>query len=117
VKLLLDEMYAGKLAQLLRDQGIDAATVTELGLAARSDADVFAAAADGGYVLLTENVSDFARLCSDHVGTGRHHSGVLIALSSRFSRRPAGYAAIAAGVADVADDQLVDRLVYLERRP
>jgi hypothetical protein len=117
VKLLLDEMYAGKLAQLLRDQGIDAVTVTELGLAARSDADVFAAAAEGGYVLLTENVSDFAQLCSEHVGAGRHHFGVLIALSSRFSRRPAGYAAIAAAVAAVAGDRLVDRLVYLERLP
>lgn len=115
MKLLLDEMYAGKLAQLLRDQGIDAATVTELGLAARSDPDVFAAAADGGYVLLSENVSDFARRCGEHVAAGQHHFGVVIALSSRFSRRPAGYAAIASAVAAVAGDQLVDRLVYLER--
>jgi hypothetical protein len=115
LKLLLDEMYAAKLAQLLRDQGIDAATVTERGLAARSDADVFAAAADGGHVLLTENVSDFARLCSEHVAAGQHHFGVLIALSSRFSRRPPGYAAIATAVLAVAGDQLADRLVYLER--
>lgn len=115
MRVLLDEMYAGKLAQLLRDQGIDAVTVTELGLAARSDADVFAAAADGGYVLLTENVSDFAPLCSDHVAAGRHHFGVLIALSSRFSRRPAGYPAIAAAVAAAAGEQLADRLVYPER--
>jgi hypothetical protein len=115
VKLLLDEMYAGKLAQVLRDQGIDAASVTEFGLAGRSDADVFAAAADGGYALLTENVSDFVRLCSEHVAAGRHHFGVLIALSSRFSRRPAGYAVIATAVAAVAGDRLDDRVVYLER--
>jgi uncharacterized protein with PIN domain len=115
LKLLLDEMYAGKLAQLLRDQGIDAATVAELGMAGRSDADVFAAATDAGYVLLTENVSDFARLCSEHVVAGRHHFGVLIALSSRFSRRPGGYAAIATAVAAVAGGQLADRLVFLER--
>jgi Domain of unknown function (DUF5615) len=115
VKLLLDEMYPDKLAQELRDQGIDAATAAELGMAGRSDADVFAAAADGGYLLLTENVSDFARLCGEHVAAGRHHSGVLIALSSRFSRRPAGYATIATAVAAVAADQLDDRLVYLER--
>lgn len=115
MKVLLDEMYAGKLAQLLRDQGIEAATVTELGLAATSDADVFAAAADGEYVLLTENVSDFASLCSEHVAAGRHHFGVLIALSSRFSRRPAGYPGIAAAVAAAAGEQLADRLVYLER--
>jgi len=111
VKVLLDEMYAGKLAQLLRDQGIEAATVTELGLAATSASDV----ADGEYVLLTENVSDFASLCSEHVAAGRHHFGVLIALSSRFSRRPAGYPGIAAAVAAAAGEQLADRLVYLER--
>jgi hypothetical protein len=116
VKLLLDEVYPVKLAQLLRDQGVDAATVTELGMAGRSDADVFAAAAEGGYALLTENVSDFTRLCSEHVAAGRHHFGALIALSSRFSRRPAGYAAIAAAVAALAGDRLDDRLIYLEYR-
>jgi hypothetical protein len=47
VELLLDEMYAEKLAQALRDQGIDAATVADLGMAGRSDDDVFAAATDG----------------------------------------------------------------------
>lgn len=115
MKLLLDEMYGDKLAQALRDQGVDAATVAELGMAGRPDADVFAVAADGGYVLLTENVSDFARLSGEHVTAGRHHFGVLIALSSRFSRRPAGYGAIVTAVAAVTADQLDDRLVYLER--
>jgi Domain of unknown function (DUF5615) len=114
VKLLLDEMYADKLAQALRDQGVDAVTVGELGLAGRPDSDVFAAATDGGYALLTENVSDFARLCGDHVATGGHHGGVLIALSSRFSRRPAGWRAIMTAATAVAADQLDDRLVYLE---
>lgn len=114
MKLLLDEMYAVKLAQALRDQGVDAITVAELGMAGRSDADVFAAATDGGYALLTENVSDFARLCGEHVAAGRHHRGVLVALSSRFSRRPGGYGAIAAAVVAVARDRLDDRLVYLE---
>lgn len=116
MRLLLDEMCADKLAQVLRDQGVVAVSVAELGMAGRSDADVFAAAADGGYALLTENVSDFARLGGEHVAAGRHHSGVLIALSSRFSRRPAGYGAIVTAVASVAAEQLDDRLVYLEPR-
>jgi Domain of unknown function (DUF5615) len=114
VKLLLDEMYADKLAQALRDQGVDAVTVGELGLAGRPDSDVFAAATYEGYALLTENVSDFARLCGDHVAAGGHHCGVLIALSSRFSRRPAGWRAIVTAVTAVAAGQLDDRLVYLE---
>ena len=61
------------------------------------------------------DVSDFARLCSEHVAAGGHHFGVLIALSSRFSRPPAGYGTIVTAVVAMAADQLDDRLVYLER--
>ena len=114
MKLLLDEMYPAGLALALCGKGIDAVTVAELGLADRPDAHVFASAADEGYAVLTENVSDFARIAGEHVAAGGHHRGVLIALSSRFSRRPAGYGAIVAAVAAVVADQLDDRLVYLE---
>lgn len=116
MKVLLDEMYAAALAAALRDKGISAATVAELGLTGRSDVDVFAAAIDGGYAVLTENVSDFARISGEHLAAGRHHCGVLVALSSRFSRRPAGYGAIVAAVAALDTDQLGDRLLYLERQ-
>ena len=115
MKLLLDEMYPAGLALALSERGIDAVTVAELGLAGRPDADVLAGAADQGYAVLTENVSDFARISGERVAGGGHHCGVLIALSSRFSRRPAGYSAIVAAIVVVAADQLDDRLVYLER--
>jgi hypothetical protein len=61
VKLLLDEMHSASLAEALRTAGSEAVTVAELALAGRSDLDVFAAAVAEGYVLLTENVADFAR--------------------------------------------------------
>ena len=115
MKLLLDEMYPAALAMALRKKGIDAVTVVELGLAGRPDIDVFTVATDGGYAILTENVSDFARISGEHMVGGGHHCGVLIALSSRFSRRPAGYGAIVAAVAAVDADRLDDRLVYLEQ--
>jgi Domain of unknown function (DUF5615) len=115
VKLLLDEMYPSRLAIALGEQDIAAMTVAELGLTGRPDADIFAAACDGGYAVLTENVSDFARIAGEHLARGGHHGGVLIALSSRFSRRPAGHAELAAAIAAVAGDQLDDRLVYLQR--
>jgi hypothetical protein len=108
-------MYSAALVERLRAVGIEACTAAEAGLAGLSDPDLLAAAVAGGYVLLTENVSDFARLATEHLSTGQHHPGVLIALSSRFSRRPGGIAKIAAAVRDVANDQLEDRLVYLER--
>ena len=61
MKLLLDEMYPPALAEALRANGIEARTVTEAGLAGRSDPNVLASAAADGYVLLTENVADFVR--------------------------------------------------------
>jgi predicted nuclease of predicted toxin-antitoxin system len=115
VKLLLDEMYSARHAEALRDANIDTVTVAELGLAGRSDLDIFAAAVADGYLLLSENVTDFARIVADHVAAGDHHPGVLIALSSRFSRRPAGRGALVAAVLAIADKQLDDRVVFLER--
>ena len=115
MKLLLDEMYSAKHAEALRDAGIYTVTVAELALGGRSDLDVFAAAVADGYVLLTENVADFARIAADHLGAGNHHPGVLIALSSRFSRRPAGRGALVTAVLAIADQPLEDRVVFLER--
>jgi hypothetical protein len=115
VTLLLDEMYSARHAEAFRDASIDAVTVVDLGLAGRSDLDVFAAAAADGYVLLSENVADFARISADHLGAGRHHPGVLIALSSRFSRRPAGRSPLVAAVLAIADQPLDDRVVFLKR--
>jgi predicted nuclease of predicted toxin-antitoxin system len=115
VKLLLDEMYSALHAEALHDAGIDALAVAELGLTGRSDPDVFAAAAAGGYVLLSENVADFARISADHLGAGHHHPGVLIALPSRFSRRLGGCSALVAAVLAIADQSLEDRVVFLAR--
>ena len=116
MKLLLDEMYPPALADALRAAGIEAVTVNEQGLAGRSDPEILSAAAEGSYALITENVADFARIATEQVASGKHHPGVLIALSSRFSRRPHGISALAAAVRAVADEQLDDRLVYLEHR-
>jgi hypothetical protein len=115
VRLLLDEMYPPRLAKALRAANVDATTAAELGLAGRSDLDVFATAVADGYALLTENVADFARIAADHLTAGHHHPGVLIALSSRFSRRPAGHGALAAAVLASADEPLDDRVVFLQR--
>jgi hypothetical protein len=114
LKLILDEMYPGAPSERLRLAGIDASCATELGLAGRSDSDLFAAAVDDEYALVTENVADFARLAAEHLSAGRHHSGILVALSTRFSRRPAGIAQLTAAIHKVADDEVGDRVIYLE---
>jgi hypothetical protein len=63
--------------------------------------------------MLTENVADFAGIATEHLSTGGHHPGVLVALSSRFSHRPSGINAIATAVFAVTSEDLDDRLVYL----
>jgi hypothetical protein len=115
LKLLLDEMYGRSHADALRRAGIEARTVAELGLAGRSDADLLEVAVADGFTLVTENVADFARISAEHVMAGGHHPGVPIALSSRFSRRPAGVSALVAAIHDVAAERLGDRTVYLRR--
>lgn len=117
MKLLLDEMYPEPLVAGLGAVGIEAVRVAALGLAGRSDADVFAAAVADGFAVLTENVGDFTRLAADCIARGEHHHGLLIALSSRFSRRPAGLPALVAAVADGyagSQARLEDRVVYLQ---
>lgn len=115
MKLLLDEMYAARLAEALRAVGIEATTIGELRLAGAPDAQVFAAAVTVNSALLTENVGDFTRLAAERSTAGGHHSGLLIALSSRFSRGPAATKPLVGAIQAIADEQLDDRVVYLER--
>lgn len=114
MRLLLDEMYPAAFASALREQGIEATTVAEIGMAGSSDPDLFSAALTGEMVLITENVCDFPRIAAEHFSAGRHHPGLLIALSPRFSRRPAGHAALLAAITAVAGERLEDRVVYLD---
>jgi predicted nuclease of predicted toxin-antitoxin system len=114
VKLLLDEMYPAALAEDLRAAGIDAVTVHDLGLGGSSDHDLFAAAAPAGYAVLTENVADFAAIATEHLNAGKHHPGLIIALSNRLSRRPAGRRPLIAAIKTHARDTLEDRIIYLD---
>lgn len=106
-------MYGPALADALKGVGIDAVTVPQVGLAGRSDMEVFAAAIAHERAVLSENVADFARISAEHLVAGGHHPGVLIALSSRFSRRPAGYGALVVAIGRIGGQSLEDRLVYL----
>jgi hypothetical protein len=115
VKILVDEMYPASVAEALQATGIEATTVTDLRLAGASDQEVFGAAVAGGYSVLTENVGEFRRIAAEHSTAGGHHHGVLIALSSRFSRRPAGIGPLVAAIQAIADGQIADRVVYLDQ--
>lgn len=114
MRLLLDEMYSAIHAEALNAAGIDTVTVIEAGLAGRSDVEVFAFAVEQGRSVLTENVGDFSQISADHLTSGNHHAGVLIALSSRFSRRPSRVPQLVAAVHALSGQALDDLVVYLK---
>ena len=114
MKVLVDEMLPGRRRRSASGGGDRGRHEYEsVGLAGASDPEVFGAAVAGGYPMLTENVGDFTRIAAQHSTAGGHHDGLLIALSSRFSRRPAGLQPLIAAVKAVADEQIEDRVIYL----
>lgn len=115
MKILVDEMYPARVAEALLAINIEATTVAELRPAGASDPEAFGAAVVGGYTILTENVGDFARIAAEHSTAGGHHAGLLIALSTRFSRRPAGIQPLIAAIRSVAHEDIQDRIIFPER--
>lgn len=101
MRLLLDEMYPARLARALRERGLDAEAVDERPpLRGLADEELLALAAREGRALVSENVADFMRLYGEWGGSGRAHAGIVIALSGRFVRTPAGYEALVAALAE-----------------
>jgi uncharacterized protein DUF5615 len=121
VKLLLDEMYPARLAQALRERGADAEAVDERNpLRGLSDEELLVVAANEGRALVSENVADFMRLYGEWGAADRPHAGIVIALSSRFSRTPAGYEVLVDSLAELCrqrseDDALAAAVHFLAR--
>lgn len=86
--LVLDESCPPSLAQRLRAGGHDVVAVldVEVGLASKSDEDVLTWAARNDRCVVTENVSDFARLTRQ----GFAHSGLVFVAARRFPRTASG---------------------------
>jgi hypothetical protein len=81
VKLLVDEMYGERVAELLCERGHDAVHVRSIGLGAAPDADVLARAVDEGRTLVTENASDFVPLLDQRRAASVPTTAVLVALA------------------------------------
>jgi hypothetical protein len=121
VKLLLDEMYPAHLAGALRERGADAEAVDERSpLRGLADEELLVVAAREGRALVSENVSDFMRLYGEWGAAGRRHAGIVIALSSRFSRTPSGYEVLLDSLVELCDQRpgdeaLADAVHFLVR--
>ena len=86
IKIYIDEdAMDSDLVAALRSRGVTVITVSDAGLAEKSDDEQLAFAAEQGCVLYTFNVSDFYRLHTVWAGAGRQHSGMILAPQQRFS--------------------------------
>jgi predicted nuclease of predicted toxin-antitoxin system len=84
--IYLDEdMASALLAQVLRRAGHDVQVPADVGLAGKSDAEVFRHAITAGRVLLSRNFRDFEQLHLLVLTSGGHHPGVLV---ERFDNDP-----------------------------
>ena len=121
MKLLLDEMYPAHLARALRERGADAEGVDERSpLRGLADEELLVVAAREGRALVTENVADFMRLYGEWGAAGGPHAGIVIALSSRYSRTPAGYEVLVDSLVELcaqrpAPEALADAVHFLTR--
>lgn len=78
MRLLLDEHYAQKIADELRNRGHDAVSVTERGdLCGVGDRELLRLASGEGRALLTENIADFMPFVREAAAGGEGHFGVV----------------------------------------
>lgn len=85
MRLLLDEMIGPRVAQALRDQGLDAVGVVErTDLRALPDAVLLELAQEDDRVMVTRNIGDFARLDQQWHSSGRAHAGLVFVTEQSF---------------------------------
>jgi predicted nuclease of predicted toxin-antitoxin system len=89
---LLDEDVSYRVAEGLRQRGIDAVSVHELGRANRAvaDLDQLSFATETGRVLVTYNRADFQALDSSWRLGGQLHAGILGCVEGSIPRRAFG---------------------------
>ena len=90
MRLLLDEMWSGRIASELRSRGHDVVAIVEDSVAPRysgvEDDQVFMLAQEDGFTIVTDNVPDYeAALRTWESRPGAHH-GVIYALNPPFNR-------------------------------
>lgn len=92
MRLLLDEMHAPAVAEALCADGHDVAAVSAMpSLRGSSDEDLLTYAATEQFVVVTENVVDFAAIATRWTTEGRIHAGLIFTSPKRFNRATLAY--------------------------
>lgn len=89
MRLLLDEMYAPRIAEQLCARGRDVASVHDpeyRALEGEPDEEVWAAALAADRVLVTENVQDFRRIETDALASAQPAARLIFTTDRQFPR-------------------------------
>jgi len=86
INIYIDEdAMDSDLVAALRSRGVAVITAADAGLVETPDEQQLAFATEHGCVLYRFNVSDFHRLHTQWLGSGREHAGIILAPQQRFS--------------------------------
>lgn len=114
----LDENLSPRIAEMLRDRGLDAVSAHEVpGNTQLDDRSQLLYAAGARRAIVTCDVEDFAELTGEFLATNREHAGIVFVPPSF---RTDEFAAIAEALEQVARDYaggLAGTVVYLKRSP
>jgi hypothetical protein len=90
VKALLDEQLSGRIAQLLRERGLDVQAVGERPeLLQSADRELLDLAFSEQRAMVTNNIKDFRPLAAERLLDGRGHAGLILLPAQRSRRREA----------------------------
>jgi uncharacterized protein DUF5615 len=115
VKIYLDEDLSPKIAELLRQRGVDATTAHEVGNTQLDDSAQLRYATREGRAIVTGNIVDFIQLAHEAVATNTDHGGIVL-VPSRV--RGDEFAAIAHAISDALGpypDGLEGLVVHIRR--
>lgn len=77
LKIYLNENLSWKIAKVLSEYGYDVVSSYELGMNTADDPTQFEYAISQKRAVLTNNFSDFFRLCEEYISSGKDHYGII----------------------------------------
>lgn len=88
MRFILDEILPPRMAELARDEGVDAISSHENGRNGLRDVEQLRWAAAEGRCLVTRDQRDFLELTSQFLARGAPHAGVLLVTRSLLNQDP-----------------------------
>ena len=110
IKIYTDEDVDITVSKSLRLKGIKTATTLERKHLGCTDLQQLEYAASQKAVLLTHNISDFARIHYDYIANGNHHYGIILSKQLSVGTIIKSVLVLAS---KITEEEMIDRLEYL----